>query len=219
MMIHNFETFFFFLLSSFILASALFVVTTKNPIHALLYFISIYLSVMILLLMLRLEFFAFIFLIIYVGAIAIVFLFIVMMVDVDQPETINLENQFDLKTYIPIILLIIIIFSFITPIFFSEIMPFSTNIWSNIFDGNLPPIWFTKLLALDKKNNLESLGEAFFTYYSIYFLLAGIILFIALVGVAFLTIKKKPKKLKNQEIFQQISRNTINSSMKIDKKK
>lgn len=219
MMIQNFETFFFFLLACFILTSALFVVMVNNSIHALLYFISIYLAVMILLLMLRFEFFAFIFLIIYVGAIAIVFLFIVMMVDVDQSNDFNFRKQMNFKTYKPAIIINGFLFIFVILMFFYEIFPFSTYIWGKAFNNHLPSILFTRLFALDHKHNLESIGEAFFSYYSIYFLLAGIILFIALVGVTFLTVKKKITNFKNQQIFQQIARNTIYSSLKINKKK
>lgn len=60
--------------------------------------------------------------------------------------------------------------------------------------------------SMDKVTNLEALGQLLYTYYFIYFLIAGIILLVAMVGAIVLTLQFN-KTVKNQLIFRQLSRN------------
>jgi NADH-quinone oxidoreductase subunit J len=59
--------------------------------------------------------------------------------------------------------------------------------------------------TVDKVTNLEALGQLLYTYYFIYFLIAGIILLVAMVGAIVLTLQFN-KTVKNQLIFRQLSR-------------
>lgn len=70
---------FLILLYTFIISSAILMISVLNPINSVLFLISIFFSVSIIFILLGIDFFGFIFLIIYVGAIAVLFLFIVMM--------------------------------------------------------------------------------------------------------------------------------------------
>ena len=80
-------------------------IISTNPINAVLFLISSFISTAMIFLMWNIEFFALIFIIIYVGAIAVLFLFIVMMINIKKIEKDN-------TTYLTIgsILLIILIF-------------------------------------------------------------------------------------------------------------
>jgi len=59
--------------------------------------------------------------------------------------------------------------------------------------------------TIDKVTNLEALGQLLYTYYFIYFLIAGMILLVAMVGAIVLTLQFN-KTVKNQQIFRQLSR-------------
>jgi NADH-quinone oxidoreductase subunit J len=70
----------------------------------------------------------------------------------------------------------------------------------------LPDNFISWVSTLDKVTNLEALGQLLYTYYFVYFLIAGLILLVAMVGAIVLTLQFN-KTVKNQLIFRQLSRN------------
>jgi NADH-quinone oxidoreductase subunit J len=62
-----------------------------------------------------------------------------------------------------------------------------------------------KFLLLDNVNNIDVLGQVLFDYYLICFLLAGILLLIALVGCIVLTLKFNNVE-ESQNVNRQLSR-------------
>lgn len=77
------------------------VISSRNPIHSILYLILVFCNVTFALIILGIEFIAIIFLIVYVGAIAVLFLFVVMMLNI---KILELDEVF--WRYIPAGLLI-----------------------------------------------------------------------------------------------------------------
>jgi NADH-quinone oxidoreductase subunit J len=80
------ETVLFFLFASVSIASATMVVSSKNPVHSILYLVLVFFNASGLLLLIKVEFLAMIFLVVYVGAIAVLFLFVVMMLNIRIAE-------------------------------------------------------------------------------------------------------------------------------------
>src|ERR1700749_2441887 len=76
----------FYLLAAVTLASALAVVSSKNPVHSVLFLIAAFFSAAGLFVLLGAEFLAMLLVVVYVGAVAVLFLFVVMMLDVDFAE-------------------------------------------------------------------------------------------------------------------------------------
>ena len=76
--------FFFYLFSLVLVASAMMVIASKNPVHSVLFLILAFVNAAGLFLLLEAEFLAMILVVVYVGAVAVLFLFVVMMLDVDQ---------------------------------------------------------------------------------------------------------------------------------------
>src|SRR5580658_2072116 len=74
---------FFWLFSAILLGSAALVVTSRNPVHAVLFLILAFFNAAGLFLLAGAEFLAMILVIVYVGAVAVLFLFVVMLLDVD----------------------------------------------------------------------------------------------------------------------------------------
>jgi len=76
----------FYLFSSIALMAGIMVITSRNPVHSVLFLILVFCNAAGLLLLLNLDFFAMIFLVVYVGAIAVLFLFVVMMLNIKIAE-------------------------------------------------------------------------------------------------------------------------------------
>lgn len=70
---------------------------------------------------------------------------------------------------------------------------------------------------IDCFENIHTIGHNLYTYYSFYFIIAGLILLVALIGAISLTIKPYNLIIKdlNQFIYKQHSRNKNNSIFNI----
>ncbi len=76
----------FYLFSTIALASAILVISCRNPVHSVLSLIVTFFAVAGLFVLLGAEFLAMLLMIVYVGAVAVLFLFVVMMLDIDFVE-------------------------------------------------------------------------------------------------------------------------------------
>ena len=72
----------FYIFSFVMLLSSLMVISTKNPVHSVLFLILAFLNAAGIFVILHAEFLAMILIIVYVGAVAVLFLFVVMMLDI-----------------------------------------------------------------------------------------------------------------------------------------
>ena len=95
----------FYLFSAILLLSSLMVISTKNPVHSVLFLILAFLNAAGIFVILHAEFLAMILIIVYVGAVAVLFLFVVMMLDFKT--SLQKEN---ILQYMPIGLLVGIVF-------------------------------------------------------------------------------------------------------------
>jgi len=77
---------FFYLFAGVCVASAIMVVTARNPVHSVLFLILAFVNAAGLFMLLGAEFLAMILIVVYVGAVAVLFLFVIMMLDVDFAE-------------------------------------------------------------------------------------------------------------------------------------
>jgi len=190
----------FYFFSNILLISSLLLIIVQNSIYSVLLLVLSFISSASLLFLLECEFIALIFIIIYVGAIAVLFLFVVMMLDI---KSINLTK--DTVKYFPF-------GSFVGIIFLIEILivvfkNFKINPYQKSFLFNFYTNWFEKI---DSFTDLKSLGQILYTYYVLQFLIAGIILLLAVIGSVVLTIKIQTKQSKKQVIFRQLSRSYKN---------
>ena len=174
------------------------VITQKNSLYSVLFLVSSFLSASILILLLDNEFLALFFLIIYLGAIAILFLFVVMMLDIKYRE---LKTN---RIYFPMGILI-------GATLFTELwVAFSKQFGQNpeIADPNSYLNWYD---IADSIIDINVVSQFFYTHYVLQILIAGLILYVAVIGVAFLTIKPASvSSNRDQILFKQLSRrNTL----------
>lgn len=179
--------------------SSLCVVLLQNTFFALLFLILSFVLSSIILFFLESEFLALILIIIYVGAVAVLLLFVLMML---ETKLKNLSK--DILIYFPFGV-------FINGVFFFELFnlvskSFQDNISSNSFYVNSYLNWYG---ILDTVIDLELYGQLLYTQFVLQVLIVGLILFLALVGVIFLTMKPVYKNFKSQTSFCQLSRNYL----------
>jgi NADH-quinone oxidoreductase subunit J len=178
----------FYLFAFILLASAVMVVSSRNPVHSVLFLILAFINAAILFLMTGAEFLAMILIIVYVGAVAVLFMFVVMMLDVDF---VALREGF--QRYAPIGAIVALIM-------FVElaIVLTSTEIAPGAAAARLFP-------TPDNVTNAQALGALIYTNYLALFQLAGVILLVAMIGAIVLTHRDR-RRGKTQNLTAQHAR-------------
>ena len=198
-MVLSVELVLFYLFSSLTAISSLMVIRSENPVHSVLFLILAFFNAAGLLILMEMEFLSLIFIVVYVGAIAVLFLFVVMMLNVKISEV-----EDEVLQYLPVGGTIGLIFLFL--IFFIIEGDFVS------FNGQANSIYLDWFQQVDVVSNIETLGQVLYTEYLVYFLLAGVILLVAMVGAIVLTMSTRTS-LRRQLIFQQVSRDFDNSTL------
>ena len=189
----------FYLLSIVAVLSALMVISSKNPVHSVLFLILSFINTAGLFILLGAEFLAMILVIVYVGAVAVLFLFVVMMLDINF---IKLREGF--LQYLPFgSLLGIVLLTELAIIFFSD----------KLTDINL--VEYNKLPSFKEIENTKDIGLVLYTDYFYLFQLSGLILLVAMIGSIVLTLRQRVG-VKKQSIQNQVFNE---SSKAIEKKK
>ena len=180
--------FFFYLFSALAVASAVMVISSRNPVHSVLFLILCFFNAAGLFILLGAEFLAMILVVVYVGAVAVLFLFVVMMLDVDF-----VELRQGMLNYLPVgatIGLIVLVE-----------LALVVGGWS------IDPASIKTIAAATPKDvtNTEALGRILYTQYIYYFQAAGLVLLVAMIGAIVLTLRHK-EGVKRQDINVQVAR-------------
>ena len=185
--------FFFYLFSALAVASAAMVISSRNPVHSVLFLILCFFNAAGLFILLGAEFLAMILVVVYVGAVAVLFLFVVMMLDVDF-----VELRQGMLNYLPVgatIGLIVLVE-----------LALVVGSWS------IDPASIKTIAAATPADvtNTEALGRILYTQYIYYFQAAGLVLLVAMVGAIVLTLRHK-EGVKRQDINVQVARGPATS--------
>ena len=181
-----FASILFFIFSFLILASALLVITSKNPVNSVIFLIFSFFNAAGIFLIAGAEFLALIMLIVYVGAVAVLFLFVVMMLDLNFEE-LNKKTNF-VKTGI-ITAGILIAEMIVLFVYYPEEQSFIIN----------------KNNELNGLTNTEIIGSKIYTEHFYHFQIAGLILLVAMIGAIVLTLRHRDN-VRRQDISSQVSR-------------
>jgi NADH-quinone oxidoreductase subunit J len=183
----------FYLMAAVTLASALAVVSAKNPVHSVLFLIAAFFSAAGLFVLLGAEFLAMLLVVVYVGAVAVLFLFVVMMLDVDFAE---LRQGF--ARYMPL-------GGLIAGGLAIEMVVVSTTVASKgAARLNDTPMAQGANAGVDV-TNAEAIGRVLYTNYVYFFQAAGMVLLVAMIGAIVLTLRHKPG-VRRQIIMDQVLR-------------
>ena len=187
-------------LSLFIIISAILVIMSVNPVHSVFFLILVFLNSAFLLASYEIEYLSLLLVLVYVGAIAILFLFVVMMLDVDLKSGNQSDNSFSFPLGI-----------FLGMVFFLEVLFHFLSHFNYGSEEVIGDFSYINWVSLSNQcSDLVVLAKVLYTTYFLYFLLAGIILLVAMIGAIVLTINFQ-HKAKHQLIFKQLARSKENS--------
>jgi len=176
-------------LTFFLIFSSFFVFISDNPVHSVLFLILAFCNASSILFIFNVDFLGVLFIIIYVGAIAVLFLFVVMMLNV-KIFSFDLTQYYSLL-FLFVSLFFIQIFSTVSKIF---IQFENQNIYSDI-----------PFFLFDSLSNLNILGQILYNYYTSSFLIAGLVLLVAMIGSIALTLTFSSKR-KTELLYKQLAR-------------
>jgi len=184
--------FFFYLFSVVACASAVMVISSRNPVHSVLFLILTFFNAAGLFILMGAEFLALILVVVYVGAVAVLFLFVVMMLDVDFAEL-----RRGALSYLPIggAIGIILLVELILVL----------GSWQ--FSGGKITEPFTNGAGV---TNTAALGLILYTKYFFYFQVAGLVLLVAMIGAIVLTLRHKVG-VRRQNVADQVARGPATS--------
>ena len=177
---------FFWIFAAILVASAIAVITARNPVHSVLFLILAFVAAAGEFLLMGAEFLAMILIVVYVGAVAVLFLFVVMLLDVDFTQ---LKQGF--VQYVPVAGLIAVVVGL--------------ELWF-VTSGFAPsPNAAPAAAAAGTVANTRALGLVIYTRYFYFFEASGLILLTAMIGAIVLTLRHKVG-VKRQSIEAQVSR-------------
>ncbi|HEX5649684.1 MAG TPA: NADH-quinone oxidoreductase subunit J [Steroidobacteraceae bacterium] len=176
----------FYVFGAILVATALGVITARNPVHCALFLVAAFLNSAVIWLLLEAEFLAVTLIVVYVGAVMVLWLFVVMMMDVDLAK---LRQGF--TRYAPLGALIAL-----------------------IVVAQIGVVVYVKQLGLDTSavpvpkpqgySNTLELGKLLYTQYLYPFEVAAVILLVAIVAAITLTMRRREGQ-KLQDISRQVA--------------
>ncbi|MEO0347827.1 MAG: NADH-quinone oxidoreductase subunit J [Pseudomonadota bacterium] len=180
---------FLYTIAFLIVIFSLAVISSRNPVHAVLSLIMVFLLSSVLFLKLQAEFLAMSLIIVYVGAVAVLFLFVCMMLDIKY-ETV--KKQLTRNRLV----VLLVACTFLAQLLL--VINYSIN------EVNWQP-QYSQVAISDQRSNSNQLGQILYTEHVIPFQLAGVILLVAMIGSILLTHRIRPG-VKRQSIGNQLSR-------------
>ncbi len=187
------QTLAFYLFAGLVIASAVMVIMSRNPVHSVLWLILAFFNAAGLMVLVGAEFIAMLLVIVYVGAVAVLFLFVVMMLDIDfAAMRAGFIKNFPLGIAIALILL-------------AELFLGLGAYGAGGIELGTPDS--TAVADRPGVSNIAAIGALLYDDYIVLFEIAGIILLVAMIGAIVLTHREpKPGARGRQDIGKQISR-------------
>jgi NADH-quinone oxidoreductase subunit J len=176
----------FYIFGAMLVASALGVITARNPVHCALFLVVAFLNSAVIWLLLGAEFLALTLVVVYVGAVMVLWLFVVMMMDVDVEK---LRQGF--TRYAPLGALLALVVA----------AQIGIVVWVRQLGLTGSP---AAVLRPEGYSNTAELGHLLYTEYLYPFEVAAVILLVAIVAAITLTMRKRPGQ-KLQDVASQVA--------------
>nr|YP_010879609.1 NADH dehydrogenase subunit 6 [Heterobasidion annosum]WHL55379.1 NADH dehydrogenase subunit 6 [Heterobasidion annosum] len=189
------------------LLSSVLVITSKNPVIAVIFLISVFVNAAAYLILLGIGFIGISYIIVYVGAITVLFLFVIMMINIKLTDILETGLQYTKNLPLAVAVASLFIYELFT------IMPFTFNnisgisalldlftflneilLSSNLTTSNIVYTVFSPIIAdstFIPFTQIQAIGQSLYTYGSIWLILCSVILLLAMVAPIF--IARKPK--------------------------
>ena len=179
----------FYLFATVLCLSAFKVVTSRNPVHSVLFLILAFFNAAGLFVLLGAEFIAMLLVIVYVGAVAVLFLFVVMMLDVSVSDL-----RREAVRYAPIGLGLAGVLLAELVLMYANWRQSGVALKAQVVDAAAAPV-----------QNTEALGHVLYTANMLPFQICGLILFVAMIGAIVLTHRERAG-VRRQNIAEQVAR-------------
>ena len=176
----------FYLFGAILVASAVGVITARNPVHCALFLVSAFLNSAVIWLLLEAEFLAITLVVVYVGAVMVLWLFVVMMMDVDVEK---LRQGFTRYAPVGAVIALVVVAQIATVVYVRKLGLDGTVIAQPKPEGY---------------SNTAELGQLLYTQYLYPFEVAAVILLVAIVAAITLTMRKRPGQ-KLQDVSKQVA--------------
>lgn len=175
----------FFIFAIMLIAAAVMVIVSRNPVHSILFLVLAFFASAILWMMLQAEFLALILIFVYVGAVMTLFLFVVMMLNIDLSK---IREQF--VRFLPIgILIMLLLIATMVVVVLPKHLPSATSHLTHL------PASFS---------NVKAMGNLLYTDYLLPFEIASIILLVAIIAAITLAFYGRKPNTKAQNIAKQL---------------
>lgn len=163
----------FYIFAAILIASALRVITAKNPVHAALSLVLSFFTGAVLWMLIEAEFLAISLVLVYVGAVMVLFLFVVMMLDINFEELRKgFWSYFPFAAVVAVIMAAEMVLILIAP---------STGLDAYSAVAPLP----------EGLSNIKQLGVPIYTDYLLPFELAAVLLLVAMIAAVSLTLRRR----------------------------
>jgi NADH:ubiquinone oxidoreductase subunit 6 (subunit J) len=197
----------FYVFASLILTSGVMVIQSRNPVYSVLFLILVFFHGAALLLLLGLDFFAMTFLVVYVGAIAVLFLFVVMMLNINLSEMQERRLR-----YLPVSGLLGLLFVL------ESLVILDVDLVPLVGDISIDLSWTDWTSTLGEVTNMYTMGRLLYTMYGAHFLVASLILLVAMVGAIVLT-QSRSRGARRQLVYRQNTRDFARTIHKVSLEK
>jgi len=180
----------FYLFAILTIASGVFVIMARNPVHSVLWLIVAFFNAAGLMILVGAEFIAMLLVIVYVGAVAVLFLFVVMMLDIDFAELrAGFIRNFPLGIAIALVLLCELVLG-VGAYRVGALQLGTPSGTAAVAEGY---------------SNIEAIGALMYGRYLFLFEAAGIILLVAMIGAIVLTHRQR-SDTRGQIVSRQVAR-------------
>jgi NADH-quinone oxidoreductase subunit J len=188
----------FYMFAGLAIASGVMVISSRNPVHSVLWLILAFFNAAGLFLLLGAEFLAMLLVVVYVGAVAVLFLFVVMMLDINIVE---LREGF--LQYLPtgaLVGLVLLV----------ELLALFGG-WA--FAPDVAGLVQSAAPEPTQVQNTAALGALLYTKYVYLFQASGLVLLVAMIGTILLTHRRRPG-VRKQVIADQVARSPNSVELK-----
>jgi len=192
------QTLAFYLFATIVVASAALTITSRNPVHSVLWLILAFFNAAGLMVLAGAEFIAMLLVIVYVGAVAVLFLFVVMMLDIDFTE---LRAGF--VRYLPAGLALAVLLA--------------VELIVGAYAWTAGRIDMARRIAPVEVAvpNIEAIGRLLYTRYLYVFEGVGLVLLVAMIGAIVLTHRVRVDS-RRQNINRQINRRAKDATRNVN---
>lgn len=196
------------------LLSSVLVITSKNPVIAVIFLISVFINAAGYLILLGIGFIGISYIILYVGAIAVLFLFVIMLLNIRLSDLLEAGSQYTKNIPLALAIGLVFIYEIFTIIPFrindvsliSSLLNLITNLNGLFLNSDISTVnvvynTINPILADSTFTNftqIQALGQSLYTFGAFWLIITSVILLLAMVAPIFIT--HKSNKPSDQQV-------------------